>query len=136
MNRPVFETPHWLLKVGFGDKLGPQQRHHDHAHNKHPQRRQHGGPFVLQSPAQNGLVALRQAVGGLVEVARDAANGFVVESDRRIHAMRMDARVMPDAGQHRVKRETHEHRDRHCGHDGDTKLMKKLANDALHETDG
>ena len=41
---------------------------------------------------------------------------------------------MPDARQHGVEREAHEHRDQHGGHNGDAELVKKLADDAAHET--
>ena len=122
-------------KIGFGDKLGSQQRHHDNAerknHNGQRQRRQ----LVNQRPAQNALVGIAQVFGGAGKQTRDAANGLVVKRDRReVLAMRLNRRVVPDAGKHRIQREADKHRDQHGRHNGDAELVKKLADDAAHET--
>ena len=40
---------------------------------------------------------------------------------------------MPYGRKHRVQGEAHKHRDQHRSHDGQTKLVEELANDAAHK---
>ena len=126
-------------EVRFGYEFGAQQRHHEDAANKNQQCHAQGEQFVQQGPAQHHLVGVCQGLGGLVKPAGDATDGFVIgRAGPRLgaRAMRQHAGVMPDAGHHWVKGKAHEHRDQHGGHDGDAKLVKKLADDAPHKSDG
>ena len=91
---------------------------------------------MLQSPAQDALITVRHGLRRAVKPASHASNGFVIEGDGwSFAAMGVNAGVMPDAGQHRVERETHKHRNQYSRDDGDAKFMEKLAHDTAHETD-
>ena len=124
-------------EVGLGHELGAHKAHHENAQQKDAHGQQDRLALVHQRPGQDALVGVGQAVGGGLEPGGHTAQGPVVQGDRcRVFAMRMDGRVMPDAREHRVEREAHEHRNHDCRHDGDAELVKELADDALHETDG
>ena len=124
--------------VGLGHKLRAQQRHHEHADHENPGGQCQRSQLVRQRPAQDALVELRQALGGVVEPAGDTANGFVVQRARGAAglAVGVNARVVPDAGEHGVEREADEHRNQYRRHDGDAEFVEELADDPFHEADG
>ena len=76
-------------------------------------------------------------LGGALKPAGDAAQGAVVQRDRRAaQANVFHRRVVPDARQHGVQRKAHKHGNQHRHHNGQAKLVEKLADDAAHKTNG
>ena len=74
---------------------------------------------------------------GIFKPLRHPAYGLVVPVALTVvYAITMDARVVPDAGEHGVQSETHEHGNQHSGNDRQTEFVKEFSNDALHETNG
>jgi hypothetical protein len=106
------------------------------AEHKHGHGHRHGFDFVHQGPAQDGLVAIGQALGGAVKGVSDTAQGPVIQASPRCFTVGVNGRIVPNRRQHGVQREAHKHRNEHRRHDGQAKFMEELANDATHETNG
>ena len=122
--------------VGFGHELGAQHGHHENAAHKHGQGHQHGHQTMMQSLAQQALVDISQPMGAVLEPRGDPTQAAVIKTRLAFgFTVDMDARVVPDAGEHGVEGEAHEHGNHHRSHDGQTKLVEELANHAVHETD-
>ena len=131
------EVERGLREVRLGHKLGAQERHHGHAQRKHGHCQQHRLDLVHQRPGQYALVAMGQRLGGPLKPAGNAAQGAVVQGDRRAaQAVVFHRRVVPDARQHGVQRKADKHGNQHRHHNGQAKLVKKLADDAAHKTNG
>ena len=121
-------------EIRFGNKLCAQQFHHENAANEYGQCQQHGGQFVVERGAQELLVNTTQPLAGVFKKLRDPAYGVVVPTAFCVRTtVAVNARVVPDAREHGVKREADKHGDQNSGHDGQAELVKELADDALHK---
>ena len=86
---------------------------------------------MLQRPAQQHLVHIRQPLHHVLEITQHAADGLAVPA-ACVFAMR--CRIVPDGRQHRIEREGDEHRNQHCRRDRHAELVEEAADDAAHET--